>query len=136
MSVFDHLMLASDLAGTSRGDALARVERYRLTDWLDTRANELSAGTERKLWLLMCTVGTFDLAVLDEPFTGLDDQARTALLADLEGWRARGALVLVATHESPDGYVPDATIRFTGTGPQAVEAHTGPVEARSGCATP
>lgn len=121
MSVYDHLVLASDIAGADRGEALARARRYRLDDWLDTRSNQLSAGTERKVWLLMCTLGRFGLAVLDEPFTGLDDQARHALLEDLDAWREAGALVVVATHEHPDGYRPDAVVRFTGRGPQVVD---------------
>jgi ABC-type multidrug transport system ATPase subunit len=37
--------------------------------------------------------------LLDEPFTGLDDAATTALGERLAGLRAQGAIVLVATHD-------------------------------------
>lgn len=110
MSVYDHLAFTSMLAGVSVDRALARVARYRLEEWLDVRANELSAGTARKLWLIMCTLGDFEVVVLDEPFTGLDDQARSALLSELEEHRSLGNLAVVVTHEHPAGFHPDSIV--------------------------
>jgi ABC-type multidrug transport system ATPase subunit len=39
------------------------------------------------------------LALLDEPFTGLDDAATAALAARLRDLRGAGAIVLVTTHD-------------------------------------
>jgi ABC-type multidrug transport system ATPase subunit len=39
------------------------------------------------------------LVLLDEPFTGLDDAASSSLVARLGELRARGCIVLVATHD-------------------------------------
>ena len=39
------------------------------------------------------------LVLLDEPFTGLDDAATTALRDLLAGLRTSGAIVVVATHD-------------------------------------
>jgi ABC-type multidrug transport system ATPase subunit len=39
------------------------------------------------------------LALLDEPFTGLDDASAAALLERLRGLRAAGAIVVLATHD-------------------------------------
>jgi ABC-type multidrug transport system ATPase subunit len=39
------------------------------------------------------------LVLLDEPFTGLDDESIDLLVARLEALRARGAIVVMATHD-------------------------------------
>ena len=39
------------------------------------------------------------LVLLDEPFTGLDDAASAALVTRLRDLRARGCIVLIATHD-------------------------------------
>jgi ABC-type multidrug transport system ATPase subunit len=39
------------------------------------------------------------LVLLDEPFTGLDDAATSALQQRLAGLRAQGCIVLVTTHD-------------------------------------
>lgn len=39
------------------------------------------------------------LVLLDEPFTGLDDAATTALRTRLAGLRSAGCIVLLATHD-------------------------------------
>ena len=39
------------------------------------------------------------LALLDEPFTGLDDASTAALVARLRGLRDEGAIVVLATHD-------------------------------------
>jgi ABC-type multidrug transport system ATPase subunit len=39
------------------------------------------------------------LVLLDEPFTGLDDAAASTLCRRLEGLRATGCIVLLATHD-------------------------------------
>jgi len=37
--------------------------------------------------------------LLDEPFTGLDDEASRALVARLAALREKGSIVLLATHD-------------------------------------
>ena len=94
-------------------DVLARVRTYRLDEWLDVRACELSSGTERKLWLIVCTLGRFEVVMLDEPFLGLDDRARRVLWDEMDRWRAEDRLVVVATHEHPQNFHPDAEYQLT-----------------------
>jgi len=47
------------------------------------------------------------LVLLDEPFTGLDDESAALLAARLRGLKGDGAIVLMATHDfdSADGLV-------------------------------
>ena len=108
MNVFDHLTFTAKLADVPIDDVLARVRTYRLDEWLDVRAYELSSGTERKLWLIIRTLGRFKAVVLDEPFLGLDDHARGVLWSEMDRWRAKDRLVIVATHEHPQDFYPDA----------------------------
>ena len=108
MSVFDHLAFTARLTDAPINDVLSRVRAYRLDEWLDVRACELSSGTERKLWLIVCTLGCFEAVVLDEPFLGLDDHARGVLWSEMDRWRAKDRLIIVATHEHPQDFHPDA----------------------------
>ncbi len=69
--------------------------------------------------------------LLDEPFTGLDDES-TALLADrLRGLRGAGAIVLMATHdfESAEGLI-DRMICLREGRVREVAADTSPLRAR------
>ena len=52
------------------------------------------------------------LLLLDEPFTGLDDASTSALVARLLELKARGGIVLVATHdlEVVDGVIDRAVV--------------------------
>jgi ABC-type multidrug transport system ATPase subunit len=52
------------------------------------------------------------LVLLDEPFTGLDDEATAALRARLSDLRGNGCIVLVATHdlETIDGVADRAVL--------------------------
>jgi ABC-type multidrug transport system ATPase subunit len=56
------------------------------------------------------------LALLDEPFTGLDDAASTAFKARLASLRASGCIVLLTTHdlEAIEGAVDRAMVLLGG----------------------
>jgi ABC-type multidrug transport system ATPase subunit len=62
------------------------------------------------------------LALLDEPFTGLDDAAVTALKARLIALRLSGCIILLTTHdlETIDGVI-DRAVILTGGRLSAVE---------------
>lgn len=102
LSVAEHL----DLAGTARGVDVAegrrRAAAYGLDPWLDREAQELSTGNARKLWFLVCTLGPFAVALLDEPFNGLDEEARATMCDEIERWSRTRSVVVVA-HEVPVG---------------------------------
>jgi ABC-type multidrug transport system ATPase subunit len=56
------------------------------------------------------------LALLDEPFTGLDDTASSALKTRLAALRAAGAIVLLTTHdlEAIEGVIDRALVLING----------------------
>lgn len=55
------------------------AERLFLTSFLDTRLRELSKGTAQKVGLVQALLAPPDLLILDEPWEGLDAQARAVL---------------------------------------------------------
>ncbi len=92
-------------------DLEARVDRglaeARLTDRADDRASAFSRGLRQRLALARALLHEPRLVLLDEPFTGLDDDSVGMLSERLRALRAAGTIVIMATHdfESADGLV-------------------------------
>jgi ABC-type Mn2+/Zn2+ transport system ATPase subunit len=67
---------------------------------LEKRAiGELSGGQQQRVFLARALAQEPHVLLLDEPFTGVDLNAREALLTLLERLRPRGITVLVSTHD-------------------------------------
>jgi heme exporter protein A len=83
---------------------------------LSQRSNDPVAGYSRgmrqRLALERALLHDPRLVLLDEPFTGLDDAATTALRERLAGLRTAGRIVLITTHdlETIDGIVDRAVV--------------------------
>jgi ABC-type multidrug transport system ATPase subunit len=58
-----------------------------------------SRGLRQRLALERALLHEPRLVLLDEPFTGLDDESIRALTGRLHALRARGAIVVMATHD-------------------------------------
>lgn len=65
----------------------------------DRLTHELSGGERVRVALAGCLVARPELLLLDEPFEHLDPAARKATAALIAGISARGAAVLLATHQ-------------------------------------
>ncbi len=81
------------------GKARAALERA----GLDTRGEDpvasLSRGMRQRVALERALIHDPRLALLDEPFTGLDDASTGALVNRLRTLRDSGAIVILATHD-------------------------------------
>ncbi len=66
---------------------------------LDRRARDLSAGQKRQLCLARLLLSYKPLWLLDEPFTALDQQAKTFWRAAIEAHALTGGIVIMSTHE-------------------------------------
>jgi ABC-type multidrug transport system ATPase subunit len=106
MTVLDHLLFGARCVGVEPGGVLARAERYGLHRWFGQDAKALSTGNSRKLWIMVCTLGAFDIVLLDEPFNGLDDEGSAVLRDEVSRWAADGSVLLIA-HRPPAGLRPD-----------------------------
>ena len=90
----------SGLHGTDGRDAVARwLDRLGLVDRAEARLEELSHGNQQRVQLAAALVHDPGLAVLDEPFSGLDPLGVKALSELLEKTAASGAAVLFSSHQ-------------------------------------
>jgi ABC-2 type transport system ATP-binding protein len=97
------LALHADLCGIARGDSPAAIgaalERTGIADRARDPIASLSKGLRQRLGFATALLGAPALLVLDEPGSGLDPLG----IRDARGWieaeRARGATVLVCSHQ-------------------------------------
>ena len=71
----------------------------RLTERGHDRVSGFSRGLRQRLALERALLHSPRLVLLDEPFTGLDDESTALLSARLRQLREAGAIVLMATHD-------------------------------------
>ncbi len=75
------------------------VERFRLGPLLLRKADTLSGGERQRVALVRALLASPRLLLLDEPFSGIDEEARAALLHELEELQAALVLPMVyVTH--------------------------------------
>ena len=101
LEFFARLYGLSDVAG--RGSAA--LGHGRLESRAHDRASAFSRGLRQRLALERALLHQPRLVLLDEPFTGLDDESAALLVDRLKGLRKAGAIVVMATHdfETADG---------------------------------
>jgi ABC-type multidrug transport system ATPase subunit len=83
-------------AGRVVHDALALAG---LGDRADDPVGSFSRGMRQRVALERALIHEPRLALLDEPFTGLDDASAVALVTRLRGLREAGSIVILATHD-------------------------------------
>ncbi len=79
------------------------LARHGLEAVADVPARHLSRGTAQRAAVARAVLHEPELLLLDEPFSGLDEAAAEAVIELLRDFRARGAGVLVTTHEVERG---------------------------------
>ena len=103
LTVRENLRAAAAIQGVPRDEAEHRVrsaaEEFSIADRLDTRVARLSGGLQRRADLARALLHDPEAILLDEPSTGLDPEARHALLEAILARRQRhGTTVVLATH--------------------------------------
>ena len=81
------------------GSARAALSQAGLTDRGDDLVGGFSRGMRQRVALERALIHDPRLALLDEPFTGLDEASTSALVARLRGLRERGTAIVLATHD-------------------------------------
>jgi ABC-2 type transport system ATP-binding protein len=106
VKIVDTLTYFGALRGLSTREAHDRAARMLtevgLGDSLEKKAGELSRGMHQKAQLIATILNEPDLLIVDEPFQGLDPVNAEMLKAVLLAQRARGAAVVMSTHDMGD----------------------------------
>ena len=90
------------------------LERVGLDEVAAVRAGSFSQGMRQRLALARCLIRTPALILLDEPYAGLDVDARV-VVDDLLGAARGGAqTVVVASHEAPPPQLVDRELQMDG----------------------
>jgi heme exporter protein A len=97
----ENLAFFAGLYGIADSETRARTALARAG--LETRGDDpvssYSRGMRQRVALERALIHEPRLALLDEPFTGLDDASTEALLTRLKALRNSGAIVILATHD-------------------------------------
>ena len=90
--------------------AIPRAERYRLAqsllsdcgmaDKILKRPDELSAGEQQRVAVARAVAGQPEVLLADEPTSNLDRSTGRSLILLLQGFRASGKTVIVASHDA------------------------------------
>jgi len=81
----------------------ALIEQVGLTERADDPVRAFSRGMQQRLTIARALLHEPEVVFLDEPYTGLDQQASRVLRSLLEGVRGRGRTVLMVTHNLEEG---------------------------------
>ena len=103
MTVLDQLVFFAGLQGVpgdvAADEARAWLARFRVPDFADRRAEELSKGNQQKVQFLAAVMHDPDVLLMDEPFTGLDPVNIVLLREAILELRDRGKTVVLSTHQ-------------------------------------
>ncbi len=81
--------------------ARAMLEKLGLSDFTQSLPDELSGGQKRRVAIARALCRDFDVLVLDEPFTGLDNELKTSVIEVINSEIKDKTLILV-THDVED----------------------------------
>jgi heme exporter protein A len=102
LSGLENLALYARLHGLAQPRARvdAMVERFEIGRWGERPARTYSRGQLQRVALARALLHEPRLLLLDEPSTGLDAGALTRLEEAVSSERARGAIVVLVTHDA------------------------------------
>jgi len=98
LTVSENLSFWCDLYGRSGASPEAALKQLKLAPLASLPGRVLSAGQKRRLALARLVAIRRSLWLLDEPDTALDAEGRATLLEIIAGHRARGGMVVMASH--------------------------------------
>jgi ABC-2 type transport system ATP-binding protein len=103
MRVLDQLVYFAGLYGVpadiAARDARAWLARFRVPEFADRRAEELSKGNQQKVQFLAAILHDPEVLLMDEPFTGLDPVNVALLREAFLELRDRGKTLVFSTHQ-------------------------------------
>jgi ABC-2 type transport system ATP-binding protein len=103
MNVLEQLVFFARLQGM-RGKAAERevrdwLERFRIPEYADRRAEQLSKGNQQKIQFIAAILHDPQVLLMDEPFTGLDPINAALLKEAFLEMKDRGKTLIFSTHQ-------------------------------------
>jgi ABC-2 type transport system ATP-binding protein len=102
MKVGEQLLYFAKLKGLSTSEAkkviLHWLERFEASDWIKQEVGELSKGMSQKIQFIATILHDPDIAIFDEPFSGLDPINSELLKTVILELKAQGKTILFSTH--------------------------------------
>ena len=103
MNVLEQLVFFAKLHGV-RGKAAERevrdwLERFRIPEYADRRAEQLSKGNQQKIQFIAAILHDPQVLLMDEPFTGLDPVNVALLKEAFLEMKDRGKTLIFSTHQ-------------------------------------
>lgn len=74
------------------------LEKLKLSEWRDKKADELSKGMQQKVQLIAAVMHEPELIILDEPFSGLDPVSAELLKESVLELKDAGRTIIFSTH--------------------------------------
>jgi ABC-2 type transport system ATP-binding protein len=102
MTAADNLRYTARLIGFNATEREKRIadalRRVGLAEFADNHVGTFSRGMRQRLGLAEILMKGAQIAILDEPTTGLDPHATAELLAMIRGFKTEGVSVLLSSH--------------------------------------
>jgi heme exporter protein A len=114
LTATENLRFTCALHGLDPAGILAALDSVGMAEVADVRTGGFSQGMRQRLALARCRLRDPDLLLLDEPYAGLDVDARVVVDDLLAGARQRGRTILLASHEPPPPALIDRTVTIDG----------------------
>jgi ABC-type Mn2+/Zn2+ transport system ATPase subunit len=86
------------------------IRRMRIEDLVDRQLLELSGGQRQRAYVAQGLAQRADVLLLDEPITGLDLVTQETITRVIDEERARGATVVLTTHDVGTAQLADITV--------------------------
>jgi len=101
LSLWEHLEFVARLHGVAEWEnaAAGLLEQIGLAARRDDIPTTFSRGLRQKAAITLAFIRPFKILLVDEPFVGLDEPGKQALLTLFDQAAQRGATMVIATHE-------------------------------------
>jgi molybdate transport system ATP-binding protein len=107
LALFPHMSVARNVAFGIRVKGAEKqrlvhsvLERFGIAALANHRPGEISGGERQRVALARALVTQPRILLLDEPFSGLDDELKEGIIADLKRWLTDNAIpALFVTHD-------------------------------------
>ena len=99
MGMYSQLGILRRPGAEARRRALEALDSVGLADRADRRFGTLSGGQQQRVLVARCVAARPRLILLDEPFNGLDQPNRDALLDIVATLKSQGTAIVVSTHD-------------------------------------